>query len=134
MAVRVVLDTNILLSGILFGGISGEILEHARKGKFTSVTSLYILQEFRRVAEGKFDLESNLVGNLIEEILSFSELIPVVDSKGSWAKDASDNPIIETAREGKAEMLVTGDVRLQKADGVGLKILSPKTFLETLSK
>ncbi len=113
MAVRVVLDTNILLSGILFGGIPGKILEHARKGKFTPVTSLYILQEFRRVAEGKFDLESNLVSNLIEEILSFSELIPVVDSKKSWVKDVSDNPIIETARKGKAETLVTGDVRLR---------------------
>ncbi|MDI6892741.1 MAG: putative toxin-antitoxin system toxin component, PIN family [Actinomycetota bacterium] len=129
MAVRVVLDTNILLSGILFGGIPGEILEHARKGKFTPVTSLYILQEFRRVAEGKFDLESNLVSNLIEEILSFSELVPVIDSKKSWVKDVSDNPIIETARKGKAETLVTGDARLQKTDVVGLKILSPKTFL-----
>jgi predicted nucleic acid-binding protein len=43
---RVVLDTNVLLSGVLFGGKPAELIEAARRGSIRAVTSLYILREY----------------------------------------------------------------------------------------
>ncbi|MBU2598226.1 MAG: putative toxin-antitoxin system toxin component, PIN family [Actinobacteria bacterium] len=129
---RVVIDTNVLISGILFGGIPEKVLNHARKGTFTSIISLYILSEFKRVMKQKLNLNSDLINNFIKEIISFSEIIPVIDSKKIWIQDISDNPIVETAVKGKANIIVTGDKRLHKVKVHGLKILSPKDFLGML--
>lgn len=132
MVDRVVIDTNVLISGILFGGIPEKVLNHARKGTFTSIISLYILSEFKRVMKQKLNLNSDLINNLIEEIISFSEIIPVIESKKNWSQDMSDNPIIETAVKGKANIIVTGDKLLQKVKISNIKTLSPKAFLEIL--
>lgn len=129
---RVVIDTNVLISGILFEGIPEKVLNHARKGTFTSIISLYILSEFKRVMKQKLNLNSNLINNFIKEIISFSEIIPVIDSKKRWIQDISDNPIVETAVKGKANIIVTGDKLLQKVKISNIKILSPKKLLEIL--
>lgn len=130
MVNRVVVDTNILISGILFGGIPERVLNHARKGTFTPIISLYILLEFKGVMKQKLNFNSNLINNLVEEIISFSEIIPVIDSKRRWTQDISDNPIIETAIKGKADVIVTSDKQLQKVKVPNIKILSPKAFLK----
>ena len=47
---KVILDTNVLMSGIFFGGPPGRILEAWRDGHLRFVLSLEILEEYRRVA------------------------------------------------------------------------------------
>jgi putative PIN family toxin of toxin-antitoxin system len=47
--VRVVLDTNVLVSGVFFGGLPGRILEAWRDGKLTLIVSPAILDEYLRV-------------------------------------------------------------------------------------
>lgn len=132
MAARAVLDTNILISGFLFGGVPGEILKLAKDERFVCISSLYILKEFKRVLEVKFHFEHDFVQELLDEIIKFSYLLPITDSDKNLTEDFSDNPIIETALFGKAIFLVTGDRRLKKARVKNLKIISAKEFITIL--
>ena len=45
----VLIDTNVLLSAVLFGGKPGELLDLVRTGRLADATSLYILREFQQV-------------------------------------------------------------------------------------
>lgn len=133
MATKAVIDTNVLLSGILFGGPPGELLQLAKEKQFQAVVSLYVLKEFRQVAESKFKPQPRLVEDLILEIASFCEVLPVVGAAGTWASDSKDNPVIETALKAKATYLITGDERLKQAKVSKLKILDTREFLQILT-
>lgn len=77
---RVVLDSNVIISGVLFGGHPGRLLEQALDGTIECFVSLAILDEIRQVLQRpKFALSSDQALTLIEE------LVPACDTKG-------DNP------------------------------------------
>lgn len=132
MAVKAVIDTNVLLSGILFGGQPRTVLDLAREKHFEAVISVYILKEFKEVAVEKFKLPSKMVEELMLEIASFSEVFPVINTKSSWSSDLKDNPIIETALKSGSSHLVTGDERLKRVKTPSLIILNVREFLELL--
>ena len=71
---RVVLDTNVLVSALLFTGISSELVPLWQKGTITVLLSREILEEYLRVfAYPKFQLSEGEIKRLIEE-----ELLPFV--------------------------------------------------------
>ncbi|MFH0916304.1 MAG: putative toxin-antitoxin system toxin component, PIN family [bacterium] len=131
---RVVLDTNVLLSAVLFGGRPGELVELARIGRIRAVTSLQILQEFQRVlTRPRFGVSATLAEDLVLEIASFMDVVPVGPSRAAWTSDPADDPVVETALHGRAAVIVTGDRRLLQAAVPGVGILTVAETLERIA-
>jgi len=128
--IKVVLDTNVILSGIIFGGNSRHILDLVVNGKITSLTSPSILLEISQTLTKKFKWSKEQVVLAVETLVkSFTVVRPKI--RINIVKvDKSDNKIIEAADEGKADYIISGDNHLLKIGEYGkIKILSPSEFL-----
>lgn len=109
---RVVLDTNILISAFFWDGNEREVLVKCREKIWTSITSPSIIRELNSVMIRKFDVPENKITEYIQDILFFSEIVFTADEIDVIEKDPDDNFIIETAVMGNAEYLITGDDHL----------------------
>jgi putative PIN family toxin of toxin-antitoxin system len=122
---RVLLDTNVLLSGVLFGGKPGELVEAARRGGIRAVTSVYILRELQDVlSSSRFGFDPELCEDLAVELAAFMEVVPVLPSREHWVSDPKDDPVVEAALQGGAAVIVTGDKRLLQTEVPGLEIVT----------
>lgn len=109
--VRVVFDTNILLSAFIFGGKPEQLFEMARSRKIRLLTSPTILAEFASLLKGKFDWEDGEIADAIRTIGYSAELIKPA-AKISILGDDADNRVLECAQTGKADYIVSGDRHL----------------------
>ncbi len=133
--IGIVLDTNVYISGILFGGNSRDILNKIIEGKITLYISDDIFGEIKDVlSRKKLDFPPEIVHNIINEIESISELIYPTAFYNIVEKDKDDNIIIDCAVEAKADFIVTGDKILQEIKSFkGIEILSPRDFLDRIN-
>ncbi len=130
---KVVLDTNVLLSAVLFGGKPAETVEATRVGRIRGVTSLYILREFQDVLLSvKFGFASDICETLAVELAGFMEVTPILVACERWTADPNDDPIVETALQAGATTIVTGDRRLLEAVVPGLKVVTVAEMVERL--
>ncbi len=131
---RVVADTNVLVSALLFGGPTEQIVLAGLRGEIQLLTSSPLLKELERVLKGKFKLNLHLVRNIIEEIKEVAELVEVSSHINLISYPDDDNRVLECAVDGKAEFIVTGDTKhiLPLKEFRGTKILSPSEFLNRL--
>jgi len=132
--VRVVADTNILVSALLFGGTSEQVFLAGLRGEIQLLTSLSLLEEFERVLKKKFSLDIRLVREIIEEVKAVAEIVEVSSHIKAISYPDEDNRVLECAVDGKADFIVTGDTRhiLPLKQYSGVKILSPSEFLRHL--
>ena len=132
--IGIVLDTNVYISGILFGGNSRDILNKIIEGKITLYISIEIFDEIKDVLlRKKFDFPSEIIHHIINEIESISELIFPTVFYNIVKKDKDDNIIINCAVEAKVDFIVTGDKILQDIKSFkGIEILSPHDFLDRI--
>jgi len=131
---RVVADTNVLVSALLFGGPPEQIVLAGLRGEIQLLTSSPLLKELERVLKGKFKLNLHLVINIIEEIKEVAELVEVSSHINVISYPDDDNRVLECAVDGKVEFIVTGDTKriLPLKEFRGTKILSPSEFLNRL--
>lgn len=124
--VRVLIDTNVLISAVFRGGVPERIVEAARVGSMTGVVSLHILGEFRDViVRPRFGVDLALADALTEEIAGFCEVVAVERASGSWSVDPDDDPVVEAAIRGRADVVATGDAHLLVLDVPGLRFMRP---------
>jgi len=130
-APRIVLDTNVLISAIVFGGNPREVLEKVISGAFAMAISAEMLAEFQGVLEGKkFRYPSDIVRNIVNELLAVSELVRPTIKVEQIKVDPSDNRILECALESKAAFIVTGDRHLlELGEYEGIPVLDVAAFL-----
>lgn len=131
---RVVLDTNVLLAGMLTRGLGENLLDACLGARACGVVvSEHILQEFTRHAGGKFRLPPDGVRQAIDYLRKRTELIePLVLPPGA-CDDPDDLPVLGTAVAARADALVTGDAALLKLGTIhGIPILSPRAFYDRL--
>lgn len=132
---KVVLDTNVLVSAVLFGGAPERLLDLARTGELAGVTSLYILSEFRAVLSSpKFGIPLETAEALAVEIAGFTEVIGVERAVGSWVDDPGDDPIVETALAAGATHIVTGDQALLRATVPGVRMVGVAALLSMVAE
>src|ERR1035438_9125645 len=128
---RVVLDTNVLISALLFDGSPEKVVLSTLNGIEELILSPYIVAETTRILENKFGVEPSSL-ELLQQLLSESELVyfqPFLNV----IEDEPDNRIIETAVKGKAAYIVTGDKLLLKLKQYeGISIVSITEFLEII--
>lgn len=109
---RVVLDTNVLVSGIAYtGSVPGRIVGAWRAGGIDVVLSHYIIEELVRVLPrlSRNPLGTDEIRDLAD---SFLFLADIVESKGpieAELRDLADQPVLNTLMTSRADYLVTGD-------------------------
>ena len=132
---KVVLDTNVLISAIMFGGKSREVLEMGISGKIKISLSQDILKELAGVLVGrKFRASVTFVQQTIHELSEIAELVIVREEIKAIKNDPDDNRILECAVSAKADYIVSGDSDLLSLEHFRkIKILSPSDFLLILN-
>ena len=127
---RFFIDTNVLVSAVLFGCTPGDIVEAARDARVDGVVSLHVLSEFVDVLiRPRFGIDESTAVALAEEIASFAEVVPLMVASGSWVADCDDDPVVEAALMGRATHLVTGDARLLEVVVEGIRMVTPAEAL-----
>lgn len=138
-ALRVVLDTNIVLSALVFGnGPAARVRAAWQAGKFTPLVSTATAQELMRVlAYPKFKLGAAEREELLADYLPYATpvQIPVPPPSVPDCRDENDVMFLHLATAGRADTLVTGDRDLLVLAGVATKvnILSLDAFLATIN-
>jgi putative PIN family toxin of toxin-antitoxin system len=131
-AVKVVVDTNVLVSALLFGGKPGKLIPLWQRGTIRPLASKEIIDEYLRVLTyPKFKLsEEDIHFLLYHEILPYFEVIDVHPGPRIIRKDPADDKFIGCALAGKAKFIVSGDHHLLALKSYQkIKILSPSDFL-----
>jgi uncharacterized protein len=131
--VKVVLDTNVLISGLFFGGVPGRVLTAWHDRRFTLVLSAPILSEYREVGA---EIESRSGGQEFEAVLALltlnSELIDAPEHlEPQVCSDADDDKFLACAQAAGAELVVSGDAALRATSGwSGIHVLTPRQFVD----
>ena len=132
--IRAVLDTNTIVSGVGWGGPPGAVLDAALDGRFELITSPPLLDELRRVLS--YPKLQVVVGDADEliELLALAAIVVAPSEPVTISRDPDDDRLIEAAREGDADVIVSGDQDLLTLGRIGhVQILTPREFLEYLS-
>jgi len=128
---RIVIDTNVFISGLNFAGKPSQILDLFIEEEMEVLVSPFILSELERVLRDKFGWEEERVTRVLNLIKAKAiEIQPRHRLSVIKEKDA-DNRILECAVEGEADYIISGDKRhiLPLKEYLGIMILSPDDFL-----
>ncbi len=128
--IRAVLDTNVLVSGWLFGGNPRIILELALNGQIEGTTSPQLLSELSDVLLKKFSFSTARVRAVESKLKS---RFKVVRPKSSITilRDIADNRVLEAAVAGSCHFIITGDKELLALKKFRkILIIPPEDFLK----
>jgi len=131
--VRVVTDTNVLVSALLFGGLPGRLMESWEDGRLLPLVSAEIMQEYLRfLAYPKFQLTEAEIGFLVSpEILPWFTVVDVPDASQAYIPDdPADDKFIWCAVAGKAQYIISGDDHLLACNSCPIPIVSLAEFLK----
>ncbi len=109
--VKILLDTNVLISALGFGGKPRQILQLVLEKKIKAVSSPILLAEFNEVIAKKFPKLSQNLG-LIEKKLKKTLIVVSPKESIQIVRDIDDNRVLEAAIEGKCQYVITGDADL----------------------
>ena len=129
---RAVLDTNVVISAIFFGGMPLKIVRAAFAKKVELVASRAVLREYREVAE-RLHVQFPSVNYRRPLSILESKLIIVrpVALGETVCRDPDDDAIIACALGGKAKVICSGDDDLLALNGFrGLEIMQPSDFCQ----
>jgi len=130
--VRVVLDTNVLVSGIFFGGVPGRILSAWAEGEIHLVLSPAILTEYRRVGYelGRRYPELDAPFEAVLALIAMNAMIvgaPPLDEPVS--DDPADDMFLAAAFASHVPIVMSGDRDLLSVSGWrGIAVLTPRQF------
>lgn len=138
------LDTNVVLSALVFGGGSTALVREAwQVGRLSPIVSTATVQELMRVlAYPKFKLSADEQRELLADYLPFAEVVSLPDPPPRVldGRDPHDLPFLHLSTAGKADMLITGDADLLSLAGPGIRprlrfrILTVQSLLEHLQR
>ena len=128
---RVVFDTNIFISALIFPQSSAdEALQKIIQGEDHLIISKAILDELLGVLARKFSRDREALAR-VAVLLADIGLLVRPGHKINVLSDAADNRILECAVKGQADIIVTGDQAiLNLGNYMGIKILSLRQYLE----
>jgi putative PIN family toxin of toxin-antitoxin system len=130
--VRVILDTNVFVSGVFFGGIPARILEAWRDRRILPVLSAEILDEYRRVG---VTLAKRYPGVDLEPLLAIlavhAEVVEAPALAEPVSVDPDDDKFLACAVAAGVTVIVSGDKHLVDESGwQGVRVLRPRQFAE----
>lgn len=129
---RVVLDTNVLVSGLAYpASVPGRIVGVWRQGGLEVVLSRYILDELTRVLPRltRVRLSAGEIRDLVDSLMFLADMVePDACTEGAL-RDAADQQVLGTLLAARADYLITGDKDLLALAG-RYPIVSPAEFWE----
>ncbi len=132
---RVVADTNIFISALMFGGLPGSFLDLALMGAFTLVASPALLDELDEKLRAKFELSPEDAFAIRSKLESAALLVCPTVTLEAVQDDPDDNRVLECAVEGNAEVIVSGDRHLLSLGKFrNIPIVRVRDFLSTFSQ
>ena len=130
---RVVPDTNVLVSAIVFGGPPARIVALAAEGVLQLVLSPALIDELRNVLRRKFGFSDDAVYQAETILRRVSLVVEPQREVAVISEDPEDNRILEAALAGGAEVIVSGDRHLRKLKMFGvIPILNPRQLLDRI--
>jgi len=127
---RVVLDTNVLVSGLAYpGGVPGRIVAAWRQGALEVALSRYILDEFARVLPRlpRARMTPAEARDLADSFMFLADVVEPEGRQDQNLRDSADQPVLLTLLTAKADCLITGDKDLL-ALASQYPILTPAQF------
>ena len=133
---KVVIDTNVFVSGLNFKGAPREVLDLIWKKRIEVYISPFIIEELRDTLLEDFAWDNERVEEVIEKIKTQTIQVQPGIVLSVIKEKYSDNRILECAIEGKVQYIVSGDKRhlLSLKEYQGIRILSPADFLKLFLK
>lgn len=161
---RVVFDTNVLVSATIVNGKQFELLRLAKLGEIKLVLSFQIIEEFIEnscnkvinsqefskgqfsktgkrivhkevISREKFGFSEKQVENAVKEILDIAEIIYSVSKFDIIKEDSDDNRVLECAVDGSVDYIVSGDSHLLGLGNFkGIRIVNGDEFLKILER
>jgi putative PIN family toxin of toxin-antitoxin system len=133
--IRAVVDTNITVSGLLFGGIPLEVIHAALSREYIWVTSPALMRETQKVLRSdKFGVTAEETQKLTQALWEVAEIIDPIHALEVIKRNPADNRVLECAAEGQCSLIVTGDRRdllsLGRYRGIG--IIKAREFLNRI--
>ncbi|MFQ5976325.1 MAG: putative toxin-antitoxin system toxin component, PIN family [Candidatus Hydrothermarchaeales archaeon] len=129
--VKVVLDTNVIVSALHFGGNPDKILSLANEGVIELLISPFILDEVVKVLQRQFDWGDEKIEITLGAIKEITTLVHPTSKLSVIKEKDSDNRVLECAISGGADFVVSGDAKhiLPIKKYQGIRILKPAEFL-----
>jgi len=133
--VKIVLDTNVLISAFIFpGGPPEEVYRAVLEGRLELVTSRPLLLEFGRVLTAKFGWATEPAKQAARQVAKIGQVVTPTESVREIVADPADDRVLEAALAGDADIIVSGDRHLLRLRSWrGIRILSPSEFLKQRS-
>jgi len=129
---KVVMDTNVFVSGVFFSGPPYQILKAWQSGELELVVSQEILNEYRRVGEilgeerPKIDLNP-----ILNFVIEHAKVYKPAKLKEPVCEDPDDDKFFACALASGSKVIVSGDKHLLKVSGYeGIEVLKPREFVD----
>ena len=133
---KVVLDTNVLISGVIASGYSASILDAVRREEIKLVTSAHLLEEFievisRRHITRKYPKAAEEAEALLDFLRAYAILKAGIPEATAVSPDRDDDFVLACALDGLVDCIVSGDPHLlDLKEYEGIPILTPREFVE----
>jgi len=129
--VRIVLDTNVLISAIFFGGLPGKVLAAWRQGKIHIILSPEIFREYQEVGKEIAQRYPAVDAQPILDLVRiYAQWIDPTPMELPLCDDPDDVKFILCAVQAKADFIISGDKHLLRLGGFeNIKVLSPSVFM-----
>lgn len=130
---RVVFDTNIYISALMFGGLPGALLELALLRSFVLIASDALLDELDEKLRIKFGVSVAEADFLRAKLEDVAQVVRPRETLNAIADDSDDNRVLECAVAGSANLIVSGDRHLLKLSRYeGIASVPPRQFIDSL--
>ena len=133
---KVVLDTNIWVSAIIWGGIPDEIIMLGQKQLLTIATSQNLLSELestlnKKKIQVKLEALNLKISSLLSLVRESVILYPIEELNVPQLRDSDDNIVLATAIASQADVIITGDKDLLVLEKYqNIQIVTAKDFLQ----
>ncbi len=132
--IRVIIDTNVFISGTMWKGTPHKILEYWSASRFKLVVSGEIVNEYELVLHHFLNHQPELISKIVETIRMNSEFVQPTQLQKSICRDPKDEMFLTAALAGKVDYIVSGDKDLLVLDKIfDFKIFSPRQFFDIIN-
>ncbi|MEA3285810.1 MAG: putative toxin-antitoxin system toxin component, PIN family [Candidatus Marinimicrobia bacterium] len=135
---RIVIDTNVVISGVLFGGNPRKVLDYWKMNSYELICSPEIIDEYEDVLYRMLNKVKNSNSELVEAFLSLlvkSATLIHPHHNTKLSRDPDDDVFVNCALSGRALYIVSGDRDLLDIEEVdGIDIITVREFIEILEK
>ena len=129
---NIVIDTNVLISALLFSGTPNKVFDAVIDDKYELFLSHDILNEFLHVlSRPKFQLSPSQITEFYEEIIHITNIVYPQKQYQLVKEDPDDDILFDCALEANAHFIITGNKHVLKIKKfMDVEVLTPKQFIE----